>query len=322
MISDTKKKANRIKKNKKIKLKDSDKNLKLTPKSFLHKDLFKRRSVPLLKKRKKVSDDDFFIPDYIEYSLLTKNNYNVKQLRSICRYYKQKIGGNKPQLIALIYNYLKFSYFSIKIQKIMRGNLVRSINRLRGPAWLDKTKCVNDTDFYTLDDLTDVPDNQFISFKDSNNFIYGFDICSLYNMIAIEKCTKNPYNREELPKKLLENILKLVKLSKISNNPINIVIEDGVDELSLTKQRELRAMSIFQKIDEHGFITDASWFLNLNRHRLRGFLRELIDVWNYRAQISNETKLKINPGDMEIHFGILISQFYFQNRLKFYKIGY
>ena len=296
MISDTKKKANRIKKNKKIKLKDSDKNLKLTPKSFLHKDLFKRRSVPLLKKRKKVSDDDFFIPDYIEYSLLTKNNYNVKQLRSICRYYKQKIGGNKPQLIALIYNYLKFSYFSIKIQKIMRGNLVRSINRLRGPAWLDKTKCVNDTDFYTLDDLTDVPDNQFISFKDSNNFIYGFDICSLYNMIAIEKCTKNPYNREELPKKLLENILKLVKLSKISNNPINIVIEDGVDELSLTKQRELRAMSIFQKIDEHGFITDASWFLNLNRHRLRGFLRELIDVWNYRAQISNETKLKINPG--------------------------
>ena len=55
-------------------------------------------------------------------------------------------------------------------------------------------------------------------------------------------------------------------------------------------------MSIFQKIDEHGFITDANWFLSLNRHRLRGFLRELIDVWNYRAQISNEIKLKINPG--------------------------
>ena len=85
MISDTKKKACRIKKNKKIKLKGSDKNLKLTPKSFLHKDLFKRVSVPLLKKRKKVSDDDFIIPEYNEYSLLTKNNYNVKQLRSICR---------------------------------------------------------------------------------------------------------------------------------------------------------------------------------------------------------------------------------------------
>ena len=63
--------------------------------------------------------------------------------------------------------------------------MVRSISRLRGPTWLDKTKCVNDTDFYTLDDLTDIPDNQFISFKDSKNFIYG-SILLLYNMIAIE----------------------------------------------------------------------------------------------------------------------------------------
>ena len=322
MILDNKKKTYRTKKNKKIKLSGSTKiYLKITPKSFIHNDLFKRNTVPLLKKRKKVSDDDFTIPEINEYELLLKNNYNVKQLRSMCRYYNQKVGGNKPQLIALIYNYLKFSFFSIKIQKSLRGYLVRSISRLRGPAWLDKTKCVNDTDFYTLDDLTDIPDNQFISFKDSKNFIYGFDICSLYNMIAIEKCTKNPYNREELPKNLLKNIKKLVKLSKISKNPINIVIEDGIDELSLTKQRELRAMAIFQKIDEHGFITDATWFLNLNRHRLRGFLRELIDVWNYRAQISNETKLKINPGHgnpfWNINIAVLLSKPFevLQNRI-------
>jgi len=288
------KKTIKSKKNKKIAT-NTVKKSKLTPKSFLKNDLFKRSGVPLLKKRKKIKDEDFTIPGYNEYSLLTKNNYNVKQLRSMCRYYKQKIGGNKPQLIALLYNYLKYSYFSIKIQKIVRGHIIKSIKKLRGPAWADKSKCVNDTDFYTLDELKEIPDNQFISFKDTNNFVYGFDICSLYNMIAIEKCNKNPYNREELPKNLLEKIVKLVKLSKINKNPINIVIEDGIDELSLTKQRELRAMAIFQKIDEHGFITDANWFLNLNRHRLRGFLRELIDVWNYRAQISNETKLKINP---------------------------
>lgn len=294
MVSKTKIKLSKSKKNKKIVI-NTKKLLKLTPKSFIKNDLYKRANVPLLKKRKKVSDDDFAIPDYHEYSLLTKNNYNVKQLRSMCRYYKQKIGGNKPQLISLLYNYLKYSYFSIKIQKIIRGYIIKNIKKLRGPAWLDKSKCVNDTDFYTLDYLRDIPDNQFISFKDTNNFIYGFDICSLYNMIAIEKCNKNPYNREELPSNLLRNIKKLIKLSKINNNPINIVIQDGIDELSLIKQRELRAMSIFQKIDEHGFITDANWFLNLNRHRLRGFLRELIDVWNYRAQISDEIKRKINP---------------------------
>lgn len=319
MISDTKKKAYRTKKNQKIE--SSDKYLKISPKTFLHKDLFKRNNVPILKKRKKVPEDDFMIPEIYEYDLLLKNNYNVKQLRSMCRFHSQKVGGNKPQLIALIYNYLRFSFFSIKIQKIIRGKLVRSITRLRGPAWLDKSKCVNDTDFYTLDDLSDIPDNQFISFKDANNFIYGFDICSLYNMIAIEKCNKNPYNREELPKNLLENILKIVKLSKINNNPINIIIEDCIDELSLTKQRELRAMSIFQKIDEHGFITDANWFLSLNRHRLRGFLRELIDVWNYRAQINQETKLKINPQHgnpfWNINIAVLLSKPFevLQNRI-------
>ena len=294
MVSTKRIKLLKSKKNKKI-ITNTSKQLKLTPKTFLKSDLFKRSSVPLLKKRKKVSDDDFTIPDYHEYNLLTKNNYNVKQLRSVCRYYKQKVGGNKPQLISLLYNYLKYSHFSIKIQKIVRGYVIRSINRLRGPAWANKNKCVNDTDFYTLDELKDLPNNQFISFKDSNNFIYGFDICSLYNMIAIEKCNKNPYNREEMPKNLLNNIKKLVKLSKVNKNPINIVIQDGIDDLSLSKQRELRAMAIFQKIDEHGFITNANWFLTLNRHRLKGFLRELIDVWNYRAQISNEVKLKINP---------------------------
>ena len=65
---------------------------------------------------------------------------------------------------------------------------MRSINRLRGPAWLDKTKCVNDTDFYTLDDLTDIPDNQLLVLK--TKILYMGLIFVLYNMIAIEKCQK------------------------------------------------------------------------------------------------------------------------------------
>ena len=28
---------------------------------------------------------------------------------------------------------------------------------------------------------------QFISYKDKDGFIYGFDICSIYNMIVVEK---------------------------------------------------------------------------------------------------------------------------------------
>ena len=47
----------------------------------------------------------------------------------------------------------------------------------------------------------------------------------------------------------------------------------------------------FQKIDNMGYITDSNWITRLPRSRCIRYLRELDDVWNYRAQITNETKL-------------------------------
>ena len=52
---------------------------------------------------------------------------------------------------------------------------------------------------------------------------------------------------------------------------------------------------MFQKIDEYGFITDAKWYLNLNRHYVKRFLMELLDIWQYRAQITNEVRRNISP---------------------------
>ena len=299
--------------NKKIKYLKKNYTLQMSPRTFLKEDLYKRytpNSIP--KKRKKISDDDFEIPDFSDYQQLLTINYNVRQLKTICRFYKQKVGGNKPQLIHLLYNYLKYSYFSIKIQKIYKGYMRRKLNKLRGPCIFTIHKCVNETDFYTLENLKDLEYQQLFCFKDTDNFVYGFDICSLYNMLAIEKCNKNPYNRKIIPLNTLGNIKKIINLGKILKEKINITLEDSIDELSLSKQRELRAMSLFQLIDDNGFITDANWFINLSRNRLRGFIRELLDIWRYRAEISNETKRKINPlhGDpfWNININILLSK--------------
>ena len=46
---------------------------------------------------------------------------------------------------------------------------------------------MNQTDFFTLEELKDIDNSQFYSFKDKDGFVYGFDVCSLYNMIVIEK---------------------------------------------------------------------------------------------------------------------------------------
>ena len=83
----------------------------------------------------------------------------------MCRFYKQKVSGNKRELIFLLYNYLKYSHFATKIQSRFRCHLVRYMERLRGPGLTEQ--CVNETDFYTLEDLKDLDRSQFYSFKDN-----------------------------------------------------------------------------------------------------------------------------------------------------------
>lgn len=267
--------------------------VKLSPKSYLYKNIFDKLG-NLPKKRKKIKMEDFEVLSYNEYGILLEKNFNVRQLKSMLKFYKQKTSGNKGELIFLLYNYLKYSNHAILIQKVFRGHMRRYLNKLRGPG-LNKT-CVNETDFYTLEDIKDLNNSQFYSFKDKDEFVYGFDICSIYNMIVKEKQKNNPYNRNILPiEKIMNDIKNIIKLGKLFNERPNIKLENNINLMSKEKQTEMRAISIFQKIDECGFITDVKWYLNLSRLQLRRFISELVDVWQYRAQISNDTKRRINP---------------------------
>ena len=65
--------------------------------------------------------------------------------------------------------------------------------------------------------------------------------------------------------------------------------------VDLEKQLELRAIDLFQVINTLGNYTNHSWFIDLDKIRLIKFCRELYDIWVHRAQISNETKLRIYP---------------------------
>ena len=275
---------------------------KLSPKSYLYKNIFDKLG-NLPKKRKKVNSEDFEVLSYNEYDILLQKNFNVRQLKIMLKFYKQKTSGNKGELIFLLYNYLKYSNNAILIQKFFRGHMRRYLNKLRGPG-LNKD-CVNETDFYTLEDIKDLDNSQFYSFKDKDKFVYGFDICSIYNMIVKEKQKNNPYNRNILPiEKIMCDIKNIIKLGKILNERPNIKLENNINLLSKEKQIELRAINIFQKIDDCGFITDAKWYLKLSRLQLKRFISELIDIWQYRAQISNDTKRKINPQHADPFFTV------------------
>lgn len=263
--------------------------------------------IPNIKNTHKINDCDIVIPTIKNFNDVAKCNYNVSQLKVFAKKYKLKITGNKPQLVNRIFTFLYLSAYIVKIQKFFRGRLQRKYNLLHGPAYINRALCNNNSDFVSLEPLEEINFHQFISYKDTDEFIYGFDISSLYNLIFKNgKEIKNPYNRSTIPDYLFKNIKTLIKLSIILKSSINLEIEDDTIHMSSEKTVEMRSLSLFQNIDSLGNYSDSQWFLSLNKEKLIKFIRELSDIWNYRAQLAIEIKRNICPpnGDPFRHLNI------------------
>jgi len=273
---------------------------------YMNKLVFKyEKNIRMNKKLNKmnVEDDQLSILTIHDYDKLTENNYNIQQLKIIAKFYRLKISGNKKELISRIYVFLFLSSYIIKIQKIFRGRLQRKFNAYFGPALNKRDICTNDTDFVTMDDLKDLPYGQFYSFKDNDGRIYGFDIASIYNLIYKNTDTINiskigginPYNRNKIPTFVMIDLKMIIRTSKILNIKIVLDFDTDIGNVSNAKTVEMRTLSLFQNIDALGNYSSPEWFLTLNRVQLIKFVRELSDIWNYRAQLSNETKQNICP---------------------------
>jgi hypothetical protein len=251
--------------------------------------------IPICKRKKiKIDDETITIPTILSYNELYLNNYNVTQLKTFAKYYKLKISGNKKELLTRIYTYLYLSSHIIKIQKVFRMFLVNKYKKLHGPAALNRKLCTNANDFITLEPIEEINFHQFFSYKDNDNFIYGFDINSLHNSF-LKSEPKNPYNRNLISHEVLKNIKNLIRISKLLKINVNLIFEDDTKNLSNEKTIELRALTVFQNIDSLGNYSNADWFLSLNRLQTIKFMRDLMDIWNYRAQLEFQIKRNICP---------------------------
>jgi len=272
----------------------SNKKERFSPKTYFRTVLYDKVESHRGKKRKSMTQECFNILEFAEHDQLLKVNYNVNQLKQMCRHYKQKVSGNKTELIYRMYNFLKYSYFATTIQKNIRGWQRRKYFILNGIK--NRKNSVNETDFLTLQNINNIPYHQFYSYQDENNFIYSFNIKSLYNlMMKSDGILKNPYTRKELPKYISKEIRQFIRLSKILKEPIKIALQDEIKELSHKKRISLKTLSIFHRIDTFGHITDTAWFLSLTREGLIKYIRELQDIWEYRANLSLFTKRQICP---------------------------
>lgn len=245
-------------------------------------------------KKEKIQENNFEIPNYSEYEKFLSNDYRVSFLKEICKYYKIKVSGNKPILVDRIYNHLLHSYSVIKIQKFTKKILIKRYNSLFGIAFINRKLCKNDTDFFTLEDIKKIPYNNFISYKDDAGNIWGFDIKSLYGLFTKNNLDAySPYTRDKIDINIFNDLKLIIKLSKIFNYNLDLKINDDDKKISQKKQIEFKCLELFQHIDQLGNYTDIRWFLSLNKNKLIKFIREIVDIWEYRASLSDLTKREI-----------------------------
>ena len=247
-----------------------------------------------IRRLNKIEDSNFEIPKYNEYDFLIQKNYRIAFLKEICKFYSLKVSGNKPVLVNRIYNHLLHSNYIIKIQKHMRRYFRQKYNKLLGPALYNRSLCMNTTDFFTMEDIKGIPYIEFFSYKGNDDSIWGFNIISFYNLfVKSDKDVLNPYTREKISYNYFDSIKSLVRLSNMFKEPVNITLNYNTENISAKKRVELKCLELFQYIDELGNYTDIKWFMSLNRIQLIKFVRELTDIWEYRAQLELNIKKDI-----------------------------
>lgn len=272
-------------------------------KQMLKREVGKFPTTPTM--RRKIGDDKFFIPLLNEKNEFAKYNYNVAQLKKIAKHYKLPVSGTKAQLTNVIFNFLQLSEKCVVIQRHVRGHFARKMLALRGPALKLKNRslCTNESDFFTLTPINEIPWSQFYSFKCPKGFIYGFDIISLYKMfLATSKNNRrisdiiNPYNRDIISTDVYKLLKKLEKNSALFGMTTNVVLAPEQNEIIEPPfEYEERILNICQILDGFGNYTNTQWFTSLSRHNIIQYIRELHDIWSYRAQLSFEIKREICP---------------------------
>ncbi len=257
-----------------------------------------------------------------EHEKMKNTKYSLAELRRLCTHYGIKKSGTKPELTERIYTYLKHSYYIVRIQRKFRNFISSKYKTLGGPGYLHTSECVNDTDFYTFDKLTDIKPIELFTYRDNDNKVYGFHIASIFHLIISSYPNiTNPYNRKLIPANIINRLYEKLIYGSLLGFRVSVKLDDNDDDelqssqgitnpssiisgsgfgsgatgLSREKQEELFIVDLFQHINTLGNYSDSEWFIVLQRDDLIRFIRHIHDIWYYRANLTQEMKERISP---------------------------
>jgi hypothetical protein len=248
--------------------------------------------------KKKCPDSKFVMPSVKDPSGFLSYKYSKSQLQDMARYYKLPVSGTVPKLSVRVYTHLIIQANVIPFQSLWRGYLRRKCNFIRGPALLHRSKCNNDEDFLTGETMKDIAWDQFVSYTTSDGFIYGFDIVSLYNLKlnSGRGDVLNPYTREAIPEDVFSDLCELIDIEKnVFKVQIDVTFEKPRPVSPRNMTIEQRVSELFSAIESHGYYPSSEWFMELDKSQLIRMLREIADIFIYRASIPRDVQMRICP---------------------------
>jgi len=295
-----------------------------------------------LRKKYVVSDKIISLLEYIENNKLetypmsriytTLDYYNIKPSRRDNNgkfMFASKNVNRLIKIFELILNATTHLDSIIKIQRFVKKSLQNLDYKLRGPAYKNISICVNDIDFFTLDPLNEITDDDFFSFKDDSGHIYGFSLDSIiqliiksddnywdnFNKVSNNLCYKqcirifnhynkvkilNPYTRNGLSGDVRMNVIHLMvrrifneKKKKVRNSVSDLPLVPLQQHIDFKTEIRNKCLAIFQKIDIHGYMTNINWLMEERPLLLRAFCKKLSILWNFEFGLSENAKIKI-----------------------------
>ena len=234
-------------------------------------------------------DKEIYSPNDLFEKILNNVDLNVYSIRSsIKNSYLNKLINTKQskqylisalkKIISLERFYLTNEGYIILIQSIFR-------------RWLVKRRklCYNDTDILTFTCKYEIPENFFYIFYDKcTKKKYAYDIRTL-NEIINSDYPSCPYTfRNFTLEEKLEITLYKNKLIKMG---LNIDIEKK--KLTIEEETHMKIKDVFYQINMLDNYTNHEWFKELNINQLIHLYAIMEDIWNYRSNMTTESKKKI-----------------------------
>jgi hypothetical protein len=265
------------------------------------------------------------------YGDFYKKNISLKKiklpvLQQIAKNYQLKHRGNKQVLIERIEDLFQKHQMANHIQKVFRGYMVRLFYKKREPASI----CVNETDFYTMEPLSEIS-RPYLYIYLEGKIAYGFHLESFVTLIRQSSSLseiKNPYNRTMIPISTIRKVCSLFHISNIlfpkkcepsssyanrnimnmrrsrrrtlSNDfyptPLMELYQERVQKLTEIREKRIeeRVRILFTELDRLGNYTTTAWFHEIRT--LNNYLRlyrSLFNIWYHHSQMPLEVRQKI-----------------------------